>query len=134
MCLTLWNGVPVRKSILRLRKARSRALDDASSSAATSRGSASTMVTSAPKLAQHAGELAADDAAAEHDHRGRHAVEAQGVLGGEHPLPVDLEARQRPGVGAGGQHEVASGVGGVADGDGARPGEPALALDHGDAA
>ena len=51
VCLTLWNGVAVRKSILRLRKARSRALDDASSSAATSRGSASTMVTFAPKLA-----------------------------------------------------------------------------------
>ncbi len=37
---------------MRLRKARSRAFDDASSSAATSRGSASTMVTSAPKLFQ----------------------------------------------------------------------------------
>ncbi len=44
------SGVPVRKAILRLRKARSRALEEASSSAATSRGRASTMVTSAPKL------------------------------------------------------------------------------------
>ena len=50
VCLTLWNGVLVRKLILRLRNARSRAFDDASSSAAISRGSASTMVTSAPKL------------------------------------------------------------------------------------
>ena len=65
--LTLWNGVPVRKLILRLRKARSSAFDDASSSAATSRGSASMMVTSAPKLLPHARELAADHAAAEHD-------------------------------------------------------------------
>jgi hypothetical protein len=50
--LTLWKVVPVRSWILRLRNARSRAFDDASSSTATSRGSASTMVTSAPKLAQ----------------------------------------------------------------------------------
>ena len=50
--LTLWNGVPVRTWIFRFLKARSSAFDDASSSAATSRGSASTMVTSAPKLAQ----------------------------------------------------------------------------------
>ena len=41
----------------------------------------------------HARELAADDAAAEHDDRLGHPVEAQGVLGGEHPLAVDLEAR-----------------------------------------
>ncbi len=82
----------------------------------------------------HAGELAADDAAAEHDHRRGHAVEAQGVLGGEHPLAVDLEAGQGLGVGAGGEHDVAARVGRVADGDGARSGEPALALDHGDAA
>jgi hypothetical protein len=47
-----------RKAILRLRKARSSALEDASSSAATSRGRASTMVTSAPKLTPDAGELA----------------------------------------------------------------------------
>ena len=45
-------------SIPRLRNARSSALDDASSSAATSRGSASTIVTSAPKRAPDAGELA----------------------------------------------------------------------------
>ncbi len=43
------NRTPVLKAILRLRKARSRALEHASSSAGTSRGSASTMVTSAPK-------------------------------------------------------------------------------------
>ena len=50
MVFTLWNGVPVRNTIPRLRNARSSAFDDASSSSATSRGSASTMVTSAPKL------------------------------------------------------------------------------------
>ena len=47
---TLWNGVPVRIVIFRFRNARSSALDDASSSRGTSRGSASTIVTSAPKL------------------------------------------------------------------------------------
>ena len=50
--LALWNGVPVRNAIPRLRNARSSALDDASSSSGTSRGSASMMVTSAPKLRQ----------------------------------------------------------------------------------
>ncbi len=40
--------MPVRKPILRLRNARSSALDDASSSAGTSRGSASTTVTWVP--------------------------------------------------------------------------------------
>ena len=35
-------------------------------------------------------------------------VEAQRVLGGEDLLAVDLEAGQRPGVGAGGQHDVAA--------------------------
>ncbi len=49
---TLWNGVPVRNAMPRLRNARSSAFDDASSSVGTSRGSASTMVTSAPKLRQ----------------------------------------------------------------------------------
>ena len=58
----------------------------------------------------HAGELAPDHAAAEHDHRGRHPVEQQRVLGGEDPLAVDLEAGQRPAVGAGGQHHVLPGV------------------------
>ena len=42
------NFTPVLKAILRLRNDRSRVLEMASSSAATSRGSASTMVTSEP--------------------------------------------------------------------------------------
>ena len=42
------NFTPVLKAILRLRNARSSVLETASSSAATSRGSASTMVTSEP--------------------------------------------------------------------------------------
>ena len=64
----------------------------------------------------HAGELAADDAAAEHDRRGRDVVEAQRVLGGHHPRAVDLEARERTAVGAGGEHDGLAGVLGAVDG------------------
>ena len=60
--------------------------------------------------APDAGELAADDAAAEHDHRARDVVQGQRVLGGDHPVPVDLEAGQRAGVGAGGEDDRASDV------------------------
>ena len=49
VCSTFSNGLPTLKLIFRLRNARSSALDDSSSSAATSRGSASTIVTSTPK-------------------------------------------------------------------------------------
>ncbi len=48
-CSTPENRTPVLNAILRLRKARSSTLLAASSSAGTSRGSASTIVTSAPK-------------------------------------------------------------------------------------
>ncbi len=47
--LTDENRTPVLKAIFRLRNARSRAFEQDSSSAGTSRGSASMMVTSAPK-------------------------------------------------------------------------------------
>ena len=46
--MTPENFTPVTKLILRRRKARSSCLDSASSSSGTSRGRASTMVTSAP--------------------------------------------------------------------------------------
>ena len=46
--VTLANRTPVVKLILRLRNARSRALETAASSAGTSRGSASMIVTSDP--------------------------------------------------------------------------------------
>ncbi len=46
------NGVPTRTWMPRLVKARCSAVEDASSSAATSRGSASRIVTSAPKERQ----------------------------------------------------------------------------------
>ena len=82
----------------------------------------------------HAGELRTDDTPAEHDDGGGHALQAQRVLGGQDLLPVDLQAGQRPGVGAGGQHEVGAGVGGAVDGDLAGPGHRAGALDDGDPA
>ncbi len=53
-----------------------------------------------------AGELAADDAAAEHDRRARYAVEGQRVVAGDDLGAVDLDARQAAGVGAGGQQDV----------------------------
>ena len=92
------------------------------------------MVTSAPKTLPDARELAADDAAAEHDDRRGNPLEAQRLLGGDHPLAVDVEAGQRLGVGAGGEHHVRAGVRRVADGHLLRPGQPAGALDDGDPA
>jgi hypothetical protein len=79
-------------------------------------------------------ELAADDAAAEHDDRRGHPVEAQRVFGGDHPLAVDVEAGQRPGVGAGGEDHVPAGVRRAADGHLLRPGQATGALDDGDPA
>ena len=93
---TLWNGVPVRKVMPRLRKARSSALEEASSSAGTSRGSASTMVTSAPKLRHTLANSQPITPPPSTTTDCRHPVEAQRVVGGDHPLAVDLEAGQRP--------------------------------------
>ena len=48
--------------------------------------------------------------------------------------PSIVQAGQAAGVGAGREHHVAAGVVGAVDRDLLRPGEPALALDHGDPA
>ena len=61
------NFTPVLNVILRRRNARSSSLEANSSSSGTSRGSASTTVTSAPKLVNTLAQLDADHAAAEHD-------------------------------------------------------------------
>ncbi len=79
-------------------------------------------------------ELDADDAATEHDDRTRHVVEGEGVVAGDDAGAVDLKTWQRLGHRSGGQDDVASGVGGVADGDGVGANETARALDEGDAA
>ncbi len=84
--------------------------------------------------APDAGELAADDTAAEDDHRPRHRLEAQRLLGGEHAVAVDLQAGERSRVGAGREHDRLADVRRPVDLDRARPGEPAGALDDGDAA
>ena len=80
------------------------------------------------------GELAADHAAAQHDHGRRHLVETQRVLAGDHAAAVDLEAGERLGIGAGREDDVLADVGLAVDGDLARTCEPALSLDDGDAA
>src|SRR3712207_1977414 len=76
-----------------------------------------------------AGELAADDAAAEDDRRGRYAVHVQRVVAGDDPRPVDVQAGQRPGVGTGGQQHVLALVALPVDLHGGGGDQTALALD-----
>ena len=70
----------------------------------------------------HAGELDADDAAAEHDDALGHVVEVDGLGGGEHPA-AELEAGQRLRVRAGGQDDVPALVALPVDLDGVLPDE-----------
>jgi hypothetical protein len=79
-------------------------------------------------------ELAADDAAAQHDRRLGHPVELQGVLAGDDPLAVEVQARQRARVGTGREDQVRAGVAVVADLHRLRPGQVPLAVDDVDAA
>ena len=73
--------------------------------------------------------------AAEHNHRRRHAVEAQRVLAGDDALAVDLETGQRPRVGARREdHRFGRLVAGAVDLDRVGRDEASAALDHGDAA
>ena len=81
-----------------------------------------------------AGELAADDAAAQHDRRGGYPVQVERVVAGDDPGAVDLEAGQAAGVGAGGQQDVLALVALAVHLDGRGGGEPPLALDVGDLA
>ena len=126
--------MPVGKAILRLRKARSSAFDDCSSSAGTSWGSASMMVTSAPNerhtLANSQPITPPPSTITDAGTDSR----PQRVLGGEHPHAVDLEAGQGARVGARREHDRLADVRRAVDLDRARPGEPAGALDDGDPA
>ena len=79
-----------------------------------------------------AGELAADDAAAEDDDRAGNPIQFQGMLAREYPLPVDRQAGQGAGVRPAREDQVSAGVGVVSYGDGVRAGEPSFAFDHGD--
>src|SRR5216683_211044 len=79
--------------------------------------------------APHAGELHADDAAAENYRRPGHVVEPQGVVTGNDPVAVDFQARQAPRLRPGGQHHVSALVDGVADADLCRRDEASLAVD-----
>src|SRR6185437_15255347 len=62
-----------------------------------------------------AGELDADDAAAQDDHRIGHPVERERLVGGDHALAVDVESRQALRLRPGGQHHVLGLVDRVAD-------------------
>ena len=55
------------------------------------------------------GELDPDDAAAEHDDRGWDPVQSQGVVAADDPVAVDGQARQRLGLGSGGEQDVSAG-------------------------
>ena len=78
-------------------------------------------------------ELDADDAAAEDRDLLRDEVELERLLARD-DAAADLEAGQRARVGAGGEHDVLADEAVVADLDGVRGDEAALAFDEGDAA
>src|SRR3712207_3249608 len=75
-----------------------------------------------------AGELAADDAAAQDDRRGRHPVQRQRLLAVDDADAVEVQTREGPGVGAGGQQDVAALVGLPVDRDGGGGDQSALTL------
>ena len=89
----------------RLRKARSRALLTAGSSAATSRGRASTIVTSAPNERMTEANSTPMTPPPSTTTRPGTCVEPQHLVA-RHDRSADLEARQRAGEGAGGEHDV----------------------------
>ena len=130
--MTPENRAPVLKPILRLRNARSSCLPTHGSSAGTSDGRASMMVTSAPSEAQMDANSTPITPPPSTSRLLRDPLQAEGLLAGDHPAG-DLQPGQRAGVRAGGQHDVGADVAVVADHHGGRRLEPALALDHGDA-
>lgn len=75
------------------------------------------------------GELHADDTAAQDDRGLRDAVQDEGVVRGDDPVAVDLQARQRLRHGAGRQQDVAALDALAVDVDGGGGGEPPLTLD-----
>src|SRR5680860_902630 len=79
-------------------------------------------------------ELGADDAAAEHDHRLRHTVEQERMVGGQDRLAVDLKTGQGLGVGTRGEHDLLADVPLTVNLDRVRRDELALALDDVDTA
>ena len=115
---------------LALAEGRARAvLEMASSSAATSRGSASTMVTSEPNDWNTDANSTPMTPPPEDDDARRDEVEGQRLLAGHDPAG-DLEPGQRLGVGAGGEHDVAAADPAAADLDGGAVDQAAGALDQ----
>ena len=115
----------------RLRNARSSTFEDASSSPATSRGSASTIVTSAPNE-RHTWRTRSRSRHRPAPSRSWGPVEPQRVLGRD-TVPSTSRPGSDPGS-AGGEHDVPAGVRRAVDGHLVRPGQPTLALDDGDPA
>ena len=128
---TFSNGLPVLNAMPRLRKARSSALELCSSSGGSSRGSASTIVTSTPKDFQALANSQPITPPPRTIAEAGHVVEVERVLGGDHPLAVDLQAGQGSGVRAGGQDQVRPGDPLAVDLHRGRADQPALALDQG---
>jgi hypothetical protein len=116
-CLAPVNSTPVLAVIPRRWKARSRSLDANWSSLGIRRESASTTVTLGTERAEDAGELDADHTAAQNHHPLWDVVKGQRLVGGHDPA-ADLQAGQGLGVRAGGQHDIAAGIGGAVHVDG----------------
>ena len=119
---------PVLNAILRLRNDRSSCLEMASSSAATSRGRASTIVTSEPKdLKTEANSTPMTPPPRTTTRAGTSSRDSAWSLVMMRP-PISRPGR-RLGVGTGGQHDVAPDQPATGDLDGVGGHEPALALD-----
>ncbi len=128
VCCAPLNRTPVLKLILRRRNARSSALEQASSSLATSRGRASTIVTSEPKLLKTEANSTPMTPPPSTTTRSGHVVEREGLVAGHDPA-ADLEAGERARVGPGREHDVAALEPAPAHVDGVGGDEPPVALD-----
>ena len=82
-----------------------------------------------PEGPPHAGELDADHAAAEDNHRSGDPVQHQRVVRGDHALAVDVETGQAPWLRSAGEHDVLGLVDRVADPDAVRRFQPPRSLD-----
>lgn len=92
--------------ILRRRNARSTYLEMASSSAASGRGSISTMVHVVAERRPDVGELESDGTATDNHEVARHGPQRERLVAGDHPLPhhCGYGPRRRPGC----EHDVLS--------------------------
>ncbi len=113
-CCADSNRTPVRTVMPRLRKARSRAAELAGSSAATSRGRASTTVTSEPNERMTEANSTPMTPPPRTTTRPGTSLEPEGPVA-RHDPPAELEAGQRAGGGPGGEDDVPPDEAAVAD-------------------